>query len=267
MEYVGLCEASTGAFIDAKHFAVASDETNRIQIYERGNPQPIGNGADMEAFTSFKKSDLEAAAAIGDRIYWISSHSLNSKGKDNDKRKVFFATTVSVANGKPTLVGAGNPIKSLRDPLIKAAGVKASELNIEAMAATPEGELLIGLRNTRADGRALVIPFKNPAAVVNDGAQPQFGPVEAVDLGGRGIRSMELLGYGTSKYILIAGPVSDSADGFAVFFWDGPGTDRREVKGIDFQGLKPEGAMRVPGQESVQLLSDDGDICSDEDDP
>ena len=38
------CEASAGAFIDGTHFAVASDETNRLQIYERGKPEPIGNG-------------------------------------------------------------------------------------------------------------------------------------------------------------------------------------------------------------------------------
>ena len=43
-EYKGICEASAGAFIDGTHFAVASDETNKLQIYERGKPQPIGNG-------------------------------------------------------------------------------------------------------------------------------------------------------------------------------------------------------------------------------
>jgi hypothetical protein len=36
MEYKGLCEASAGAFLDAAHFAVASDETNTLRIYERG---------------------------------------------------------------------------------------------------------------------------------------------------------------------------------------------------------------------------------------
>ena len=81
-EYKGICEASAGAFIDGTHFAVASDETNKLQIYERGKPQPIGNGIDMETFTSFDKSDLEAAAVIGDRIYWMSSHSFNSQGED-----------------------------------------------------------------------------------------------------------------------------------------------------------------------------------------
>ena len=36
---------------------------------------------------------------------------------------------------------------------------------------------------------------------------------------------------------------------------------------MNLAATKPEGAMEVPGQGLVQLLSDDGDICSDEDDP
>jgi len=265
MEYKGICEASAGAFIDSTHFAVASDETNKLQIYERGKPEPIGNGVDMEAFTSFDKSDLEAAASIGDRVYWISSHSFNSRGEDKPKRKVFFATKIVQANGKPTLVSIGKPVKSLRDPLAKAAGVNPDEMNIEALTATPEGVLLIGLRAPLRNGQALVIPFRNPGAVVDDpNTVPDFGAAIQVKLEGRGFRSMETLGSGTAQYVIVAGPVSDSAEGFALFRWSGPGTD--PVKVEDVTGIKPEAAMSVPGQNLVQLLSDDGDICSDEDD-
>src|SRR4029450_7704870 len=74
-EYKGLCEASAGAFLDDRHFVVASDETNLLQLYERGKADPFGDGIDMRKFLSFKKSDLEAAAVVGDRVYWMSSHS------------------------------------------------------------------------------------------------------------------------------------------------------------------------------------------------
>jgi hypothetical protein len=268
MEYVGICEASAGAFINPTHFAVASDETNKLQIYERGKPEPVGSGIDMEDFTSFDKSDLEAAAVIGDRVYWISSHSFNSSGQDRPKRKVFFATKIVLADGKkPTLTGIGRPAVSLRDPLAQAAGVEPREMNIEALAATPEGGLLIGLRAPLREGKALVIPLKNPAAVVDDGAKPEFGAVVPIDLLGNGLRSMDLLGSGSAKYVIVAGPVSDSAEGFGVFRWSGPGTDPVKVEGLNLDGLKPEAAMAVPRQDLVQLLSDDGDICSDEDDP
>jgi Protein of unknown function (DUF3616) len=264
-EYNGLCEASAGAFVDAKHFVVASDETNRLQLYERGKADPVGS-ADMETFTSFDKSDLEAAAAIGNRIYWISSHSLNSKGNDKDKRKVFFATAVGVADGKPTLKPVGTAATGLRDALAAAAGAKPRELNVEALAATPDGELLIGLRSPVRGNMALVVPFKNPAAVVEKGAAPEFGKAVSINLMGLGLRSMEMIPGSGARYIILAGPVSDDP-GFAAFLWNGPGTEPKKIEGIDLKGLKPEGAMIVPGQNLVQLLSDDGDICSDEDDP
>jgi hypothetical protein len=265
-EYKGLCEASAGAFVDEKHFVVASDETNRLQLYERGKSDPIGSGIDMEDFTSFKKSDLEAAAAVGSRIYWISSHSFNSKGKDQDKRKLFFATTVGKVDGKLTLKPVGTAAKSLRDALAAAADAKPGELNVEALAATPDGELLIGLRSPLRSGKALVVPFRNPAAVVDQGVAPEFGKAVAIDLSGRGLRSLELMPGGSARYIIIAGPVSDDP-GFAAFRWSGPGTEPKLIEGVDFAGIRPEGAMVVPGQNLVQLLSDDGDICSDEDDP
>ena len=266
IEYRGLCEASAGAFITDTHFAVASDETNRLHIYERGKPDPVGT-ADMQGFTSFDKSDLEGAARIGDRVYWISSHSFNSKGKDNAKRKVFFATKVEVVGGKPTLTGVGQPIKSMRDALAAAAGVKPSEMNVEGLAATPQGELLIGLRAPLNAGKAIVVPFKNPAAVVDQGAQPDFGASVTVDLEGRGIRSMELIGANPAQYIIAAGSSVDKEMEFALFRWTGPGGTREKIDGVNLGSIKPEGVMAVPNQRMVQLLSDDGDVCSDEDDP
>src|SRR5262249_6835764 len=131
-EYKGLCEASAGAFLDDKHFVVASDETNVLQLYERGKPNPIVYGIDMAAFTSFDKSELEAAAVIGDRVYWMSSHSLTRKGNDKDERKVFFATRIDTSGGRPTLTPVGTVATDLRKALLEAAGVKKKRLNIEA---------------------------------------------------------------------------------------------------------------------------------------
>lgn len=271
LEYRGLCEASAGAFIDNTHFAVASDETNVLQIYERGNPTPIGNGVDLQNFTSFDKSDLEAAAVVGDRVYWISSHSFNSQGEDKPKRKIFFATRIVSANGKPRLEGVGRPVKSLRNPIATAAGVEPRDLNIEGLAATPDGGLLIGLRaplrKENGKERAIIVPLKNPAAVVDGGAAPDVGSPVTINLGGRGIRSIDQLGKsGSADYIIVAGPVAD-AEGFALFRWAGPGKEPVEISGVNLKGLTLEGAMLVPGQNVVQLLSDDGSLCSDEDDP
>ncbi len=261
-EYNGLCEVSAGVFVDALHFAVASDETNRLQIYHRGRPDPISPGFDMQPFTSFDKSDLEAAAVIVDRIYWISSHSFTRAGEDKPKRKVLFATRIVFAGGKPTLRPVGHPVTTLQKPLAKAFRVKRRQMNVEAMAATPTGELLIGLRAPLRKDKALVVRLKNPAAVVDRGANPKFGRAMRLDLGGLGLRSMEYVN--DLKYVIVAGPLSDSRDGFAIFRWAGPGTKPEKIEGLDLSGIKPEAAMKVPGEPLVQLLSDDDDICNDE---
>lgn len=266
-EYVGLCEASAGSFIDDSHFAVASDETNTIRIYRRGTTQSIGPGIDLEDFTTFDKSDIEGAARIGDRVYWISSHSFNSKGEDKPKRKLFFATRIVLVDGKPTIERVGRPVNSLRDPLATVAGVKASELNIEGLAATPEGDLLIGLRSPLRNSRAIVVSFRNPAAAVGSGARPEFAKPLLLDLGGLTIRSLEYVGRANLQYLIVAGPLSDQVEGFSLFRWAGPGTQPSKIHTLRATGFRPEAAMAVPGQDLVQLLSDDGDVCSDEDDP
>jgi hypothetical protein len=247
---------------------VASDETNTIQIYRRGTTQPVGPGINLEKFTSFDKSDIEGAARIGDRVYWISSHSFNSKGEDKSKRKLFFATRIVLVDGKPSIEGVGRPVKSLRDPLAKIAGVKPAELNIEGLAATPEGGLLIGLRAPLRNGNAIVVRFKNPEAMVGSpGVLPEFAEVPPLDLGGLGIRSLEYIGRANLQYLIVAGAVSDQAEGFAFFRWAGPGTKPLKIDTLSVTGIRPEAAMAVPGQDLVQLLSDDGEVCSDEKGP
>lgn len=257
--YRGLCEASTAVFLDDTHFAVASDETNIIRIYTRGDTS-VGTESDFQIATGFDKSDIEASARVGDRIYWLSSHSLNSQGEDKKKRKVFFASRIVPGNGSVTLEPTGI-IVSLRDPLLAAAGVTKADLNIEGLAATPEGELLIGLRDTVA-GKALVVPFHNPAEVIDHNKPPEFGTPQPLDLEGNGIRSLERFG---TEYLIVAGPVSDQG-GFALYSWSGLNKDDAvPVPGISFSTLRPEAMMVVPGTSRVQILSDDGsDDCSDE---
>jgi hypothetical protein len=259
-EYKRLCEASAGVYLDALHFAVASDETNTLQIYRRGEAKPIGKGIDLEEFTSFEKSDLEGAARIGDRVYWISSHSLNKNGKDRDERKVFFATRITTKKGRPSLVEVGRPVTGLRDAIAEAAGVTKEEMNIEALAATPEGGLLIGMRAPLRDGKAVVVALKNPAAVVDQQQKPELTAMEPIDLEGRGLRSMDLVG---SDYVIVAGPIKDGTEGFALFRWAGPGTRPAKISGTDLTGLTPEAVMAVPNEGVLQVLSDDGEICGE----
>src|SRR5215470_6348809 len=100
--YKGMCDASAAVALDAEHFIVAGDESNRLQIYKRGRPGPVGSVGLSDFLGAKKESDLEGAAMVGNRIYWISSHGRNSKGKFQESRHRFFATDITA--GQPPSV-------------------------------------------------------------------------------------------------------------------------------------------------------------------
>lgn len=269
--YRGPCDASAVTALDADHFVVGDDEHNILHIYRQGQAQPVGR-ADLSAFLATangEEADIEGAAAVGTRIYWITSHARDTKGRVRPDRHRFFATDVIPGN-PPTLKPAGQAYARLLDDLLAAdtlapyrlarAARRTAEaeggLNIEGLAATPEGTLLIGLRNPLHQGRALLIPLLNPGELI-DGGRARFGAPVEIDLDRRGIRSIERIG---TSYVIAAGPTAD-AGSFALFRWSGrAGEAAAMITGIDLRDLRPEALFAIPGGKSVQVLSDDGGI-------
>lgn len=217
--YTGSCDASAGISLSSEIFVVGNDENNTLQYYRRGQPGPIGSLALSEFLgIGSDEADVEGAAAIGSRIYWISSHSRNSKGKVQRSRHRFFATDVRGAD-PPALAPVGKPHVDLLQDLVEdedlrpyqlaAAARLAAEanggLNIEGLAATPDGGLLIGFRSPLRGGRALIVPLQNPAELI-EGKRAKFGAPIELDLDRRGIRSIELVG--STYLIVVALPVT-----------------------------------------------------------
>ena len=267
--YLGLCDASAAAALGEDLFVVANDENNRLKVYRRGVARPVDiiDLSDFLETAKDKESDLEGAATIGERIYWISSHGRNKKGKIKKSRFRFFATEAT-GDGQH-IKPVGKPYAGLLDDMVKAAhlkqyGIEAAAgltpeadggFNIEGLAATPEGGLLIGLRNPAPEGRALVIPLLNPADVVEGKDAALFGEAIPLDLGGMGIRSMELVGL---AYMIVAGPKADQGD-FGLYQWSGkPAEAPVMLLHEDFDAVRPEALFAIPGTRKVQILSDDG---------
>ena len=264
--YYGMCDASAAAALGPDLFVVANDERNQLQVYRRGVARHVAE-VDLSPFLGTKKdkeSDLEGAASVGERIYWISSHGRDKKGKFTESRHRFFAT--QLRNGE--LVPVGRPYAGLlndmlaapqlqRYPLAQASGLMPEAdgaFNIEGLTATPLGALLIGLRNPVARGMALLIPLLNPAAVI-DGETATLGEAIELDLGGLAIRSIDLV---VDTYVIVAGPPADRGR-FALFQWSGKAQERPvEVAQNDFGGLRPEGMFAIPNTRKLQILSDDG---------
>jgi hypothetical protein len=269
--YSGPCDASAAVALDATHFIVGDDEHNTLHVYRQGQPAPIAalNLVNFLGTAADEESDIEGAAAIGSRIYWITSHGRNSKGKARPARQRFFATEI-VPGQPPTVKPVGQAYGNLLRDMLAAETLKPYRLdeaarrppeaegglNIEGLAATADGKLLIGLRNPLPLQRALLIPLDNPDEVIA-GHPARFGEPIELNLGQRGIRSIERIGTG---YLIVAGPTGDKGS-FALFRWSGRHGDApTPVSGIDLGNLRPEALFAIPDSNRAQLLSDDGGV-------
>jgi hypothetical protein len=235
--------------------ALAEDEDDVLLLYSREKPTdtPLKRfNFSLEIRTDQdRESDVEGAARIDNRIYWITSHGRNSKGKMRANRYRLFATDIS--NESPDeleLAWVGSYNTLIQDALDKASwehpnenetdttihflseasqlgekkaarlAPKKNGLNIEALAALPDHKgLLIGFRNPLSHAKALVIHLKNPEDVVtNKDVKPVFGQPRYLDLGGLGLRSMAY--NAVRKKILIVAGEKASGGSFKLFEWD-----------------------------------------------
>ena len=286
--YTDTCDASAAVALDADRFVVASDEDNVLRIYSLSHPGLPLSKVNVSSFLQVTKksheADLEAAARVGNRIFWISSHSASAPGKANPHRQRFFATDIRTANEQTTPIPVGAPCQFLlrdliREPkfsqfkLARAAETvldKPGALNIEGLAATPEGHLLIGFRSPIPRGRALIIQLLNPNTVI-EGAAALFGDAILLDLNGLGIRSLE---FHQGRYWIIAGHYDNKVPA-RLYSWAGGKTEPRWHSEINLAGFNPE-AMFFTEQTTASkcyIVSDDGGVsvggkdCKDLKDP
>jgi len=274
LQHLGCCDASAGVAVTSNLFIVANDEDNLLRVYRRdraGPPvQSFQAGPFLHVDPKKPETDLEGAACIGDRIYWITSHGRNRDGEARESRHRFFATTFQVSeNGRVELKTVGRPYARLladfaSEPRLAKfsllmASLRAPKekggLNIEGLCATPNGELLIAFRNPIPDERALLVPLKNPSELLA-GQRARFGDPVTLDLGGRGVRDIDWVG---GRYLIIAGPF-DGKGRLHLYEWDGTGAEPRKIPDTHFRDMNPEALVVYPGSPAneFQMLSDDG---------
>jgi hypothetical protein len=265
--FTGMCDASAAAAISPELFIVADDEANILRVYRRGGGPPILE-FDLRTFLGTQEVDIEGAAPIGQFVFWIGSHGRNARGKDSPARQRLFATRVDTRGNSLEVTPMGQPYARLLDDLLaderythlglasaaERAPKDAGGLNIEGLAATPDGRLLIGFRNPLPEGKAIVAPLLNPIKVL-EGDRAQLGEPRLLDLGGLGIRSM---GWVDDHYLIIAGPTGEGG-GAKLYEWPGGAEAPQLVRGVQLRGLNPEGVVfRDKEKTEYLLLSDDG---------
>ena len=271
--YTGMSDASAGCALGTNHFIVCDDESNELRVYRRD-----AGGAPLQTYSvagflnidpRHPETDLECAARIGDVIYWMSSQGRNRNAKDRWNRHYFFALKVEEGPRGFVFSPVGRPYHELIADLVTAPQLRRFNLaaaasrapkdpqglNIEGLAATPDRELLIGIRNPIPGGKALVVPLKNPQGVMQ-GEKARLGAPLLLDLDGLGVRDFALA---DGRWLIIGGPSGEGGP-FKLFKWKGPGTEPNLIKHVKLKDFHAEAIIFYPdkGWREFQILSDDG---------
>jgi len=252
-------------------FLAASDEDNRLRLYSLKNG-PATLEVDMSPRLSLSghrgEMDLEGAATVGNLTYWLGSHGRSKDGRIRPNRQRLFATQFVTNEPALEIRVVGEPYRHLLEDLIAAPQLKQFRLaaaaahtpedggiNLEGLAATPEGGLLIGFRSPVPAGRALLVPLENPKEIMT-GQAARLGQPILLDLDTLGIRD---LAWSGREWFCIAG--RSGGGGTARLYHWRPG-DTRALR-IDHTGFKqanPEALTVFGPPESPRLL-----VLSDDD--
>lgn len=273
----GMCDPSASISVGNDLFLAASDEDNVLRLYHRREGGAPRAHFELTRFLELNKkspeADIEGATELGGKVYWITSHAPNKDGKPRPNRYRLFATEVKATSTGAGVTPVGKPYKSLLTDMLASPDLEKYELeeaskrppkdrnalNIEGLAATPDGKLLIGLRNPIPAGKAVIVPLENPAEVIEGKAAKLAPPIE-LELGGLGIRSLE---YSAPRkaFVIVAGAY-DGEDRSRLFLWSGNAAEAPQaVEGVDFKGWNPEALVFYTDDvDRIQVLSDDGGL-------
>ena len=282
--FQGASDASAAVAVGDDHIVVADDENNVLRCYETQGGLPIKQWR-MDAFLgvngNYPEVDIEGATRVGQRVYWISSHGRNKDGKLRKNRYRFFATRVLGQGSSVDLIAEGVVCRDLARQFIKAPSLaslhlektlqldlgevkslapKEEGLNIEGLAASPDGQTLyIGFRNPRPNQQALVVPLENPAAVIDSGQAAVLGEPLLWDLDQLGIRGLEYVPQAGCFYV-VAGP-HQGKPGARLYRWSGQRQDQPErIRSWQpfADDVSPEALVVWPNKAEILILSDDG---------
>ena len=152
-----MCDASAAVPVRTNLFLAASDEDNALRLYSFDTPGPALREFELSRFIGVVgksiEADIEGAALIGNRAFWIGSRGRNYLGKVRLNRCGLFATDILNPGPKMSLLPVGLPYRTLledleRDPRMARFHLEHASilppkhegaLNIEGLAATSAG--------------------------------------------------------------------------------------------------------------------------------
>lgn len=292
----GSSDASTAIALDAKYMIVGDDESSILRVYDRSGGDAVLEWDYAAVTGSTDEVDLEAATLVNGILYLTGSHSNKKTGKDADSRELIFAVKISGTGAETTFKYLGK-FTGMEAALVawdqtenggrlglaasSGAGVAPENTNgfsIEGLTtSTDDSALWLSFRAPQIDSvtrdKALIVPVINYAALLDgsDTTTPVFGDAIELNLGGRGIRSIDKAADG-SGYLILAGPAGTSSaevtHDFRLFTWTGDANSAPvelnnnldallKATGGSFESIVSPASIK-PGTQ-IQLLQDNGD--------
>ncbi|MYU50491.1 hypothetical protein GTY53_00255 [Streptomyces sp. SID7805] len=242
--FTGSSDASAAVDAGDGYVIVADDESNVLRLYDRNaSGGPVKTWDFSSELGVSKEMDMEAAARVGDTIYWTGSMGNNKSGKFKPDRSTLFTTTVTGSGARTQLSLAGS-YKGLRADLVAwdqdhddrygfAAGTADGQVpkqidgfNVEGLEFAPGSTTTayIGFRAPlvppKKGGKALLVPVTNIDKVVT-GKHATFGTPVELDLGGLSIRDIRK--NAANQYLFVAGSwaAEDNSAPYTLYSWDG----------------------------------------------
>jgi len=253
---------------------------------------------DLYGDGSPKEVDIEGSYRVGNRIFWLGSHSHSMDLLERTNRARVFATDL-VGSGTGVSLAVVSHYDFLKIDLLDwdaqnrhgrganyyglaasaAMGVDpkapdGSGFNLEGLCVAAGGgtgawiAFRAPLVPTSTRANALVLPVLNYTTLATRGGgqgSAVFGPPFELNLGGRGVRSIE--GIGTN-YLIVAGPPGAGTNlpapgNFRLFTWSGKTNEQPRERAADLSGLSPEAMIGLPplpwtANSPVHLVSDNG---------
>ncbi|MFM1769612.1 MAG: hypothetical protein RJA22_2141 [Verrucomicrobiota bacterium] len=305
--HTGVADASTAIPVSPDWSLIADDENQNIRLFSRrqsgASVRTIRLSSALDLIDLYgdgspKEVDIEGSFRVGNRIFWLGSHSHSMDLLERTNRARVFATDLA-GEGTGVNLGVVAHYDFLKVDLLAwdAAnrhgrgsnyyGLVASAsvgrdpkepdgagFNLEGLCQSPDGAgaAYLGFRAPLVPPgnrtRALIIPVLNYSTLATrsgPAGSAVFGTPIELPLGRRGIRSIE--GSGTN-YLIVAGPPGGGTNlpapaNFRLFTWTGRAADTPRERDTDLSGLSPEAIDGLPplpwtNNTPVNLVSDNG---------
>jgi uncharacterized repeat protein (TIGR02059 family) len=292
----GSSDASASIGLDNQYMIIGDDEMNVLRIYPRtGGAAVLEWDYGLNLPSGNNELDLEASARIGDHLYFTSSLSNKKSGATDPNRNYLFETQVS-GTGLTTQFTFLHYLGGIREQLVNwdvtnGHGLGANYFgfanavngvvpeavggfSIEGMSTAPDGQYLwLAFRAPQTDtltrSKALIVPVR--LSDLFTAATPTFGAPIQIDLGGRGIRSINKVADG-SGYLIVAGPAgsasSEVPNDFHLFTWNGDANSAPVERDNDLDSLlavtggsfeSTVAPASTTAGTCIQLIQDNGD--------